>query len=53
MDSITFNTTENKIVVTLTDGTEQTYTNAQSYLADWPNRKADVIAMGWESDNVG
>ena len=50
MDSITFNTAENKIVVTLTDGTEQTYINAQSYLADWPNRKADVIAMGWAED---
>lgn len=47
MDSITFNTAENKIVVTLTDGTEQTYTDAASYLADWPDRGADVIAMGW------
>lgn len=46
---ITFNTAENKITVTLEDGTVKEYTQADKnkYLADYPDREADIIAMGW------
>lgn len=46
-ESITFNTAESKLIVTLYDGTSKEYTAAESYLADWPDREADVVAMGW------
>ena len=48
-ESITFNTTDNKIIVTLENGTSTEYTSAESYLADWLGREADCVAMGWES----
>lgn len=47
MESITFNTAENKITVTMIDGTSKDYTDRASYLADWPERAADADAMGW------
>lgn len=55
MESITFNTAESKLVVAYEDGTSKEYTDAESYLADWPDRIADVVAMGWigGSDNSG
>lgn len=48
IDSITFNTAESKLVVTLEDGTAKEYTEAAAYLADHPERSADVPAMGWQ-----
>lgn len=48
VESITFNTADSKIIVTLDDGTSKEYTNAANYLADHPDREADVAAMGWE-----
>lgn len=48
IESITFNTAENKITVTYTDGTSKEYTDRARYLADWPDREADCDAMGWE-----
>ena len=48
IESITFNTAESKLIVTLDDGTSKQYTDAQTYLADHPDREADVIAMGWQ-----
>lgn len=48
IESLTFNTAENKLVVKLEDGTEQTYIDAATYLIDQPDRPADVVAMGWE-----
>jgi hypothetical protein len=47
IESITFNTAENKLIVTLDDGTLTEYTDATTYLADHPDREADCIAMGW------
>lgn len=47
IESITFNTAESKLIVTLDDGTSKEYTDAQTYLADHPDREADTIAMGW------
>jgi hypothetical protein len=47
MDSITFNTADNKITVTMTDQSTKDYTDRASYLADWPDRAADCDAMGW------
>ena len=46
-ESITFNTAESKLIVTLEDQTTKEYTDAESYLADWPDREADIVAMGW------
>ena len=48
IESITFNTAESTLTVTLDDGTVKTYTNSADYLADHPDRAADVVAMGWE-----
>jgi hypothetical protein len=49
VDSITFNTAENKIVVTFEDGATKEYLLADKaqYLADYPERTADVLAMNW------
>jgi len=47
IESITFNTAEDKLIVTLDDGTSTEYTNAADYLADHPDREADCLAMGW------
>tara|TARA_R110000823_G_scaffold234047_1_gene360312 strand:- start:155 stop:304 length:150 start_codon:yes stop_codon:yes gene_type:complete len=49
MNSITFNTAENKLIVTFEDGTTKEYTQAdkEQYLADYPDRAADVAAMNW------
>jgi len=49
VETITFNTEENKLIVTLYDGTVQVYTDAASYIADYPDRVADTIAMGWNN----
>ena len=49
IDSITFNTADSKLVVTYQDGTGKEYTEAtkDQYLADYPERAADIVAMGW------
>ena len=47
INSITFNTSENKIIVELTDGSTKEYTDKNSYLIDYPDRKLDVVTMGW------
>jgi hypothetical protein len=47
VETIQFDTVENKLIVTLYDGTVQVYTDAASYLAVYPDREADVVAMGW------
>lgn len=41
---ITFDTENNKIIV---DGVE--YTNATDYLAVYPDRTEDCVAMGWQT----
>jgi len=48
---ITFNTAENKLIVTLEDGTSKEYlpSDKEQYLLDYPDRVADVVAMGWTS----
>lgn len=47
IQSITFNTSEFKLVVTCDDETIKEYTNRESYIADHPDRSADCDAMGW------
>ena len=47
VETITFNTAESKLVVTLEDGTTKEYTDAESYITDFPERVADAVAMGW------
>jgi hypothetical protein len=48
IEKITFNTAESKLIVALEDGTTKEYTDANSYVADFPERVADAVAMGWE-----
>ena len=49
IQSIAFNTGENKLIVTFVDDSTREYTQAEKeqYLADYPERAADVVAMGW------
>lgn len=49
IESITFNTEEYKLIITFEDGTTKEYTQSDknAYLADYPDRAADVEAMGW------
>jgi hypothetical protein len=49
IDSITFNTADSKLIVTFEDGASKEYTEAtkDEYLADYPDRAADIVAMGW------
>lgn len=46
---ITFNTGENKLIVTFEDGTFKEYlpSDKEQYLVDYPERFADIVAMGW------
>jgi hypothetical protein len=46
---ITFNTAENKIIVTFEDGTTKEYlpSDKAQYLIQYPDRVADVVAMNW------
>lgn len=51
IDSITFNTAEDKIIITFEDATTREYlrSDKDQYLIDFPDRSADVEAMGWHS----
>lgn len=46
---ITFNTGKNKLIVTFEDGTTKEYIREDKdlYLLDYPDRAADIVAMGW------
>lgn len=46
MDTLTLNYDEKTITVVLDDGTETTYRDRAAYLADWPEREADCVAVG-------
>lgn len=50
-ESITFGTglTPPKIIVAFDDETTTEYEEADAgqYLIDWPDRAADLVAMGW------
>lgn len=48
-ETITFNTAANKITLTFDDASTTDYAEAEKaqYLLDWPDRAADVAAMGW------
>lgn len=51
IDSITFNSAENKIIVIFDDGATREYirSDKNQYLIDFPDRSADLEAMGWNS----
>jgi hypothetical protein len=40
---------EHKLIITFADNTTKEYTqaNKDQYIADYPDRVADVAAMGW------
>ena len=43
---------EHKLIITFEDETTKEYTQADKdqYLADYPDRAADVVAMGWATE---
>lgn len=49
VESYTLNWVENKLIVTFIDGVTKEYAQSEKdqYLADYPDRIADVIAMKW------
>ncbi len=54
IEKITFLTPPNeqhKLIVAFEDGTIKEYTQVEKeqYLVDYPDRIADIIAMGWNS----
>jgi hypothetical protein len=55
IESINLNWETKIITVTLEDGTTKEYTDANSYITDFPERVADAVAMGMVggSDNSG
>jgi hypothetical protein len=55
IESVNLNWVTKIITVTLEDGTTKEYLDADSYIADFPERLADAVAMGWicGSDNSG
>lgn len=46
-ESIIFDSVAQNLVVRLADGSSKTYTNPADYLAEWPDREADCVAIGW------
>lgn len=42
---------QHKLVVTFEDDTTEEYTQADKdkYLSDYPDRAADIVAMGWNN----
>ena len=40
---------EHKLIITFEDGTIKEYTQSDkdAYVADYPDRAADVVAIGW------
>jgi len=49
VDSYTIDWENNKLVVTFDDGTTKEYDSStkDQYAADFPNRLADIVAIGW------
>jgi hypothetical protein len=47
--SVSYNYVDKIITVTLSDRTEKVYTEdmKSQYLSDFPNRQADIAAIGW------
>lgn len=50
IESITFDSMNNKIVVLNEDGTSKEFQNSTQYLAEYPERELDCIAMNWPMD---
>jgi hypothetical protein len=52
MDSITFDSTKNKIIVSYSDGTKKEYAekDIKKYIKD-TQRPEDIKAMNWKSEN--
>lgn len=46
-EAFTLNFVDQTITVTFTDGSEKIYYDAETYLADYPDRRKDAIAIGW------
>ena len=51
VDSYTLNWAEQKLIVVFENGSTKEYTQADAaqYIADYPDRIADVIGMCWDN----
>jgi len=49
VDSYTIDWENNKLVVTFDDGATKEYDQStkDQYIADFPDRSADIVAIGW------
>ena len=47
-ESFTLDWSTKTITVTFEDQSTKEYTDAESYLADWPDRTSDAVAMDWK-----
>lgn len=47
MIELSYDYTNKVLVVALEDGSSKTYLDKETYLADWPDREADCVAIGW------
>jgi hypothetical protein len=47
IESVNLNWETKIITVTFEDASTKEYTDAESYIADFPERVADAVAMGW------
>lgn len=52
VETITFDTENNKLIVGYQDGTSKEYNDSATYLADFPDRKLDVDAMNWGKQGI-
>lgn len=51
IDSVKLDWVNQKITVTLDNSTTKEYTQVdkEAYIADYPDRVSDVVAMGWNN----
>ena len=47
MTELTYDYVNKTLTVTTSDGSSKTYYDCETYLADWPDREADCVAIGW------
>jgi hypothetical protein len=49
IDSISFDFTNRKLIVAFENGTTKEYDQStkDQYIADFPDRSADIVAIGW------
>lgn len=52
IEEIAYDYVGKTLTVTLTGEASRTYSDAESYLRDFPERRADCIAVGWSVEDI-